>query len=80
MGDGTVEQTRRYLVVYRLGEEARVLGRLDALGPTMWDLDPYLSRLRREGVAHGEVLLVDAGTGLAVARRALDPPPRRRRA
>jgi hypothetical protein len=61
---------RWHRVVYRGGGKARSLGRVDE-APTRRALDPFHSRLRLGGVAHGELVLVDEATGRIVARRPL---------
>jgi hypothetical protein len=67
------EGRRWYRVVYRDGAWARDLGRLPDAAPHRATLDPFLSRLRLDGVAHGELVLVDEATGRIVARRPLRP-------
>jgi hypothetical protein len=69
-----------YRVVYvgKGGATAvRSLGRVDE-SPSRRALDPFLSRLLLEGVASGELVLVDEATGRAVARRPVRPADRPR--
>jgi hypothetical protein len=67
----------RYRVVWRDGATLRPLGRLADVAPTWHALDPFLSRLLLDGVARGELLLVDEGTREIVARREVRLPRRR---
>lgn len=65
-----------YTVEYRLGEQRRVLDRLELRSPTRDILDPYASRLRLDGVAQGALLLVEAASERVAARVELSAPPR----
>jgi hypothetical protein len=67
-----------YRVELRAGGRAEELG---VLGPATFahhaSLTPFVSRLRLDGRADGEVVLVERATGRVVARQRLDRPRRR---
>jgi hypothetical protein len=69
MGDN---QQSGYRVELRVGDQIEELGALDASAyPHFTSLTPFVSRLRLEGRANGEVVLVDRVTGRVVARHRL---------
>ena len=69
-------------VVYRDAGTVRGCGRLADAAPTWHALTPFCSRLVHEGVARGQLVLIEEATGrevarLAVRRRAPRRPNRR---
>ena len=67
----------RYHVIYRSGEQTRVLGRIAGVPATSFTLDPFLSRLLLAGIRHGDLLLVEETTRRIVVHRAVCLPRRR---
>ena len=67
----------RYHVIYRSGEQTRVLGRIAGVPATSFTLDPFLSRLLMAGIRHGEILLVEETTRRIVVQRTVCLPHRR---
>jgi len=63
---------RSYRVELRTPGKVKLLGRMPYARPHFRALDPFLSRLIREG-AHGWLMLVDEETNGVVARRRLGP-------
>jgi hypothetical protein len=63
---------RSYRVELRTPGKVRHLGRMPFARPHFRALDPFVSRLVREG-AHGWLMLVDEETNGVVARRRLGP-------
>ena len=61
----------RYHVIYRSGDQTRVLGRIAGVPATPFTLDPFLSRLLMAGIRHGEILLVEETTRRIVVERAV---------
>jgi hypothetical protein len=70
-----VNGDRSFRVEHRVGDETTPLGDLSGVVPHVSLLDPWASRLRREG-GTGELRLVHKGTGQLVARQDLEEPPR----
>ncbi|HEY8447357.1 MAG TPA: hypothetical protein VIL01_09630 [Thermomicrobiales bacterium] len=62
---------RRYRIEHRLGDETRPLGEIEGEPAHPSALDPWASRLRREG-GTGQLILVDAETGEELARQDLE--------
>jgi hypothetical protein len=77
-GMGMGQAPRWYRVEHRHRGRERFLGRISEVVPSPFTLDPFLSRLLRAGVEHGELALVDGATGFVVARRLVRMPRRRR--
>ncbi len=67
----------RYHVIYRSGEQTRVLGRIAGVPATSFTLDPFLSRLLLAGIRHGDILLVEETTRRIVVQHAVCFPRRR---
>lgn len=65
-----------YHIVYRAGDQTRILGRITGVPGTWYTLDPFLSRLLLAGIHHGELLLVEDATRRIVVRRAVRLPRR----
>lgn len=71
-------EPRRYRVEHRDGDDTRPLGEIADAVPHRSALDPWASRLRREG-GTGELVLIDKGTDELVARQDLTTPLDRHR-
>jgi hypothetical protein len=75
MSGARIGQERDFRIEHRDEKETRPLGEISERRPTVFLLDPWVSRLRHKG-ATGELVLVDKGTGELVARVDLAAPPR----
>jgi hypothetical protein len=64
--------SRSYRVELRTPGKVRMLGRMPYARPHFRALDPFVSRLVRDG-QHGWLMLVDEETNGVVARRRLGP-------
>jgi hypothetical protein len=65
-------EPRLFRVDHHDGDGVRAIAAVADVPPHHASLEPYVSRLLRDG-ADGELLLVDAVTGAVVARRAIRP-------
>src|SRR4051812_22122902 len=70
-------EPRWYRIEHRDGDETKPLGEIADAPHHRSALDPWASRLRHEG-GTGELVLVEKGTDLLVARQDLETPPRGR--
>jgi hypothetical protein len=68
-------EQRWYRVEHRDGDETKPLGEIADAPHHRSALDPWASRLRREG-GTGQLVLVDKGTEELVACQDLETPPR----
>ena len=64
--------SRSYRVELRTPGKVRMLGRMPDARPHFRALDPFVSRLMRDG-QHGWLMLIDEETNGVVARRRLSP-------
>ncbi len=71
------QESIRYQVIYRSGDQTRELGRIAGVPATSFTLDPFLSRLLLAGIRHGEILLVEEMTRRIVVQRTVCLPHRR---